>query len=273
MPRIPIKTMRSKTARSIAPGGFTLIEILVVITIVSLLISLLLPSLGTARESARGVVCLSNLKQLGNSVTNYDLDFNQLAFNHHGAGNAHTWNRQIMITEHLPGLGLLDPSSEYDLLHEDQPIELFVCPTAAGQPFRDWEPYNPVHTISYVMNGFPMNGVPWPGPAYDAYAHPGNQPSHAMQAPSSTYLLYDINPLQMNEWDAPWPRADTRRQNLSGVAEFVPKYHKGGGNFLFGDAHSERITFEDVDLSVGGYYIPSPTITFGDGAWSIYADD
>jgi len=46
-------------------GGFTLIEVLVVVAIIALLISILLPSLARAREQARTSVCLSNEKQIG----------------------------------------------------------------------------------------------------------------------------------------------------------------------------------------------------------------
>jgi len=51
--------------------GFTLIELLVVVSIIALLIAILLPSLNRAVQSARLVVCMSDMRQIGHATLNY----------------------------------------------------------------------------------------------------------------------------------------------------------------------------------------------------------
>lgn len=94
-------------------SAFTLIELLVVIAIIALLIGVLLPSLGKARESGRQVKCLINMKQIGHAAILYSYDYKGVIWPARSSTPAEppmagwAYDDRITGTPNFPGYGLV----------------------------------------------------------------------------------------------------------------------------------------------------------------------
>ena len=142
--------------------AFSLIEILVVISVISLLIALLLPAVQSLRESARRLSCANNLKQIGLALTNYHSAMNTFPINgtSYGSSGPKTGLRRFFSphTRILPFLeqntlfSSINYSLEYDwdlafpanFTSYQTTLAVFLCPTDESQ-LR-------IHACNYVGN-------------------------------------------------------------------------------------------------------------------------
>lgn len=136
--------------------AFTLIELLVVVAIIVVLISILLPSLGQAREQAKTTSCLSNLRQIGIAINIYSAENDgfmvpaDLDTDGDGAGN-YNWVSLLVDNGIAPKAGL-EPSNP----SQSNAKTMFRCPNGENRSWASISYGNPTSQLD------PSGAIFWP---------------------------------------------------------------------------------------------------------------
>ncbi|MFK7790971.1 MAG: type II secretion system protein [Phycisphaeraceae bacterium] len=185
--------------------AFTLIELLVVISIIALLIAILLPMLGSARESTRRIQCASNQRMTTTAILADAIDNDGFFVRTHrrinGPGDGNPVRAIDPAVEsrddHATWLNL----DVYDFLRDDFGLDaaLFTCPNR-GDDF--------VNTVSAVPNGIRLGFYYFLGRYQPGWVNPGTNPlndwdtAQGMDDPGDLPMTGDI--VEWNSANTEW---------------------------------------------------------------------
>ena len=229
-----------KNRNSLIIRIFTLIELLVVIAIIAILAAMLLPALNKAREKAKSISCINNLKQLGLALANYGNSYDY--YPPREAGGNYVWN--VILADKEFGHTSYDTSDPLEKSYNG--VKTFFCPktrsidkTEIGA--ANWHKMYPGYGV--LIYG-PFSGIA----AYGAAPDFGNGTYYGaykygkVRKPSITIAVGDSARSTTAADPGHLYRAFGYYKIDNNGAAFVWSRHGNFENYLMSDGHAQPIT-------------------------------
>jgi prepilin-type N-terminal cleavage/methylation domain-containing protein/prepilin-type processing-associated H-X9-DG protein len=216
-----LTTRRNTSAKP--SRGFTLIELLVVIAIIAILAAILFPVFARARESARSISCVSNVRQLGMAFTQYFQDYDE---------------QFPFVKGASPWVDTLQPYLKN--------TQMLRCPSDTS---TNWTVPLPGQTAirrtSYTLNGYLA-------PGNSTQADGGNYPFiGSVNKPADTIFLAESNPnrtgsyFHAHKWNPPVSSShwlfDINRPD-----DIITDRHHERFNVAYLDGHAKSVSWTQV---------------------------
>ena len=233
---------------------FTLIELLVVIAIIAILAAMLLPALSKAREKARCISCVNNMKSLSNVDHQYSSDYEDwimpVVWKNTNEGSGNTW---IMLVK--PYLGI-NASYTNDVAGMKNWATL-VCPSEG----IEWGAYaDKKFAYTHYMRNASCGHYKYRSEfgSYAAYelkqrrlkkVSELSEPSIAMFFVDSNYLMDSA----FGYWSSVWKCGRHNGGVQTAVSTSLVTYLGGAANMSFGDGHVETIKDPSVSMADDNY--------------------